>query len=49
VVHHASFICAILVAIRTSEKSEYFNETTWLYIPESIHIQSLPLFLGSMG
>jgi hypothetical protein len=41
-VHAASIIRAmvvLVVAVCTSEKSVYFYETTWRYIPEGCHIR----------
>jgi hypothetical protein len=32
------FIALMMEAVRTSETSVYFNETTWRYIPEGYHI-----------
>jgi hypothetical protein len=30
----------MMEAVRTSETSVYFNETTWRYIPEDYHLLS---------
>jgi hypothetical protein len=30
----------MIAAVRTSEMSVYFNETTWSYIPESCHLHT---------
>jgi hypothetical protein len=29
----------VMEAVHISEKWEYFNETTWCYIPESCHLE----------
>jgi hypothetical protein len=36
----ASIISAIMEAVRASETSVYFHDTTMLYIPEGCYLQS---------
>jgi hypothetical protein len=35
-----AMIALIMEAVRTSETSVYFKETTWRYIPESCHLHT---------